>query len=318
MVKRYNDDVIKQEDNYMYIDESVITYEERVILALRALYSAEGYRSYKINKFEEYDLYVRNKDFLVSDGIITFTDTNGKLMALKPDVTLSIVNNNRYEQGKLQKLYYDEKVYRVSNSGNGYRELTQVGLETLGDIDDSTESAVLRMAALSLKTIDEGYVLSVSHTGLITALLNKMELTDEQTSKVMGFIREKAVHEIGYLLNESQKRFLPMLESLIRLPENVGEAIETLKNMEIDPSFSAIAASLEAVLKPLNGLSVRLDCSVPSNMRYYNGIVMNGYVKGIPQAVLSGGRYDPLMKRIGKQGGAIGFAVYLDLLEGKR
>lgn len=302
----------------MYIDESVITYEEKMILALRTLYSAEGYRSYKINKFEEYDLYVRNKDFLVSDGIITFTDTNGKLMALKPDVTLSIVNNNRYEKGKLQKLYYDEKVYRVTPSGNGYRELTQVGLETLGDIDESTESAVIRMAALSLKTIDDTYVLSISHTGLISALLEKMDLSNEQNARVMDYIREKAFHEIETIADCKESKYLPMLEKLIRLPEDTENALYTLKSMDAGEAFSSIVSSLEAVLKPLHDLSVRLDCSVPANMRYYNGIVMNGYVKGIPQAILSGGRYDPLMKRIGKQGGAIGFAVYLDLLEGMR
>ena len=302
----------------MYIDESVITYEEKMILALRTLYSAEGYRSYKINKFEEYDLYVRNKDFLVSDGIITFTDTNGKLMALKPDVTLSIVNNNRYEKGKLQKLYYDEKVYRVTPSGNGYRELTQVGLETLGDIDESTESAVIRMAALSLKTIDDTYVLSISHTGLISALLEKMDLSDEQSTQIMNYFREKAFHEIETIADCKESKYLPVLEKLIRLPEDTENALYTLKSMDAGETFSSIVSSLEAVLKPLHGLSVRLDCSVPANMRYYNGIVMNGYVKGIPQAILSGGRYDPLMKRIGKQGGAIGFAVYLDLLEGMR
>ena len=304
----------------MYIDESVISYEEKMILALRTLYSSEGYRSYKINKFEEYDLYVRNKDFLVSDGIITFTDTNGKLMALKPDVTLSIVNNNRYEQGKVQKLYYDEKVYRVSPSGNGYRELTQVGLETLGDIDEGTESGVLRMAALSLKAIDESYVLSISHTGLISALLNKMELTDEQSSRIMEFIGEKAIHEIESIMSSAGKdaEYLALLEKLIRLPENAQEALKTLKEMNVSKSFDEIVASLEAVIRPLGDLPIRLDCSVPANMRYYNGVVFSGYVKGVPQAVLSGGRYDPLMKRIGKKGGAIGFAVYLDLLEGKR
>jgi ATP phosphoribosyltransferase regulatory subunit len=50
-------------------------------------------------------------------------------------------------------------------------------------------------------------------------------------------------------------------------------------------------------------------------MRYYNGIVFKGFVKGIPTSVLSGGRYDGLMSRMGKSGGAIGFAVYLDLID---
>lgn len=74
----------------MNIDSNSLKYDERAIFVLRSLYSKYGYSYYKMSKFEEYDLYVRNKDFLVSDSVITFTDTNGRLMALKPDVTLSI------------------------------------------------------------------------------------------------------------------------------------------------------------------------------------------------------------------------------------
>ena len=76
--------------------------------SLCALYAAYGYTQYNMSKFEAYDLYVRNKDFLISDSVITFTDTNGQLMALKPDVTLSIVKNNRDEAGVVQRLYYQE------------------------------------------------------------------------------------------------------------------------------------------------------------------------------------------------------------------
>ena len=56
--------------------------EEQAVFALRGLYENYGYAPYKMSKFEEYDLYVRNKEFLISDGVITFTDTDGKLMAL--------------------------------------------------------------------------------------------------------------------------------------------------------------------------------------------------------------------------------------------
>ena len=67
--------------------------EEQVAFALRSTYRKYGYLPYKMNKFERYDLYAENKDFLVGNGVITFNDTDGKLLALKPDVTLSIVQN---------------------------------------------------------------------------------------------------------------------------------------------------------------------------------------------------------------------------------
>ena len=116
----------------MQYDDSVLTRTERRIFALRTLYTRAGYGPYRMRKFEDYDLYSRNKDYLLSDRVITFTDTNGKLKALKPDVTLSIVKNLDDRPDELQKLFYDENVYRVSERTNTFREIMQMGLECIG------------------------------------------------------------------------------------------------------------------------------------------------------------------------------------------
>ena len=50
-------------------------------------------------------------------------------------------------------------------------------------------------------------------------------------------------------------------------------------------------------------------------MRYYNGVIFRGYLPGLASGVLAGGRYDNLLRRMGKAGGAVGFAVYLDQLD---
>ena len=71
------------------INEQILRNDERAVFALRQLYTQNGYKYYKMSKFEEYDLYSKNKDFLVGEGVITFNDTDGSLLALKPDVTLS-------------------------------------------------------------------------------------------------------------------------------------------------------------------------------------------------------------------------------------
>ena len=55
--------------------------------------------------------------------------------------------------------------------------------------------------------------------------------------------------------------------------------------------------------------------SVTGDIGYYNGIVFKGFVSGIPTAVLSGGEYGGLLKKMGKVENAIGFAVYMDALE---
>ena len=106
----------------MSFSGSLLKYDEKTVFSLRELYGKYGYSQYKMSKFEEYDLYVRNKDFLISDHVITFTDTNGKLMALKPDVTLSIIKNSKDLPETVQKVYYDENVYRVSKGTQSFKE----------------------------------------------------------------------------------------------------------------------------------------------------------------------------------------------------
>ena len=102
--------------------ENILRKEEKTIFDLRALYEAYGYKKYKMSKFEEYDLYAENKSFLAEGNIITFNDTHGKLLALKPDVTLSIVKNA--VNGTVLKEYYNENVYRAIDGE--YREIMQV------------------------------------------------------------------------------------------------------------------------------------------------------------------------------------------------
>ena len=59
----------------MSFDESILKNDEKAVFELRRLYKDSGYSQFKMSKFEEYDLYSENKDFLVSDGVITFNDT---------------------------------------------------------------------------------------------------------------------------------------------------------------------------------------------------------------------------------------------------
>ena len=76
---------------------------------------------------------------------------------------------------------------------------------------------------------------------------------------------------------------------------------------------------LENILRCLkiggNEEKVNLDFSIVNDMDYYTGIIFQGFINGVPSSILSGGRYDNLLRKLGKDADAIGFAVYLDLLE---
>ena len=304
----------------MKINEIVLKNEERVSLRLRELYRSFGYTQYKMSKFEEYDLYARNKDFLISDNVITFTDTNGKLMALKPDVTLSIVKNTKVGEG-LRKVYYDENVYRVSGGSHAYREIAQTGLECIGDVDDYAIAEVLMLAAESLSRISDDYVLDVSELDIVSAVIDSFGVDGETRAALLVAVGEKNLHTVSAIASEvgvpAEKSEL--LRSLMDLQGNGDAAIAALRAMLADtaamPAVERLARIMAALKKAGCDSKIRIDFSVVDDMNYYNGIVFKGFVNGVPTGVLSGGQYDRLMKKMGKQTGAIGFAVYLDLLE---
>ena len=302
----------------MNIENTILKNDEQVVLNLRKLYRKYGYACFKMGKFEEYDLYAQNKEFLISDRLITFTDTNGKLMALKPDVTLSIVKNYIYTPNFVNRLYYNENVYRVSEKTHQYKEIMQTGLECIGDLTLYNKCEVVSLAAKSLETVSSDTVLTLSHLGVISAVLSRLNTDSPLT--LLKCIEEKNPHGIS----EYCERFgidKETMAFLIKLTEAYGEpniVIEELKHSTSVPEILACLdeyAKVIEICEKINGVKITADFSLVGDMNYYNGLIFRGYIKGIPTGILSGGEYNPLMRKMGKPASAIGFAVYLDLLE---
>ena len=284
-------------------EELKLKGEEKVTMDLRSLYTSYGYRPYKMSRFEEYDLYAGNKDFLVSGNVITFTDTDGKLMALKPDVTLSIVKSVKDVKGAVSRICYDENVFRVSGKSGTFREIMQAGLECIGDVSSVELAEVVSLAQKSLSVISDRSVLTISHMGIVEGFIR--ELTEETKQKALNAMASRNVPEL-------KSMGLDKLAELAGLTGSNEEIYARLREMAAD---SASIDELKAIVSVLDQDRVRIDFSVLGGMKYYNGITFRGYVDGVPTAVLSGGQYDKLMKRMGKKSRAVGFAVYLDALE---
>jgi len=285
--------------------------EEQALFMLRRLYEKYGYTRFKMSKFEEYDLYARNKDFLVSEGVITFTDTDGRLMALKPDVTLSIIKNSRDAPGFTRKVYYTENVYRVSGSTHTFKEIMQTGLECIGDVDLYCLREVIALAAESLRIIDADNVLELSHMGVIAALVDELALDEDTRAQVLRCISEKNTDGV--------RRLCPgkPIDGVLALIAAHGPAEQVIAALRPWCGGSAALDELAAVTEALaqSGCPVQIDFSIVNDMNYYNGITFQGYIRSIPRSVLFGGQYDSLMQRMGRSARAVGFAIYLDLLE---
>ena len=295
-------------------------FHENVIFTLRTLYSRYGYCQYKMSKFEEYDLYARNKDFLISDSVITFTDLSGKLMALKPDVTLSIVKNSKDLPETTQKLYYNENVYRITKGSHSFKEIPQVGLECLGNIDDYCILEILTLAAESLRTISKNCVLDISHQRLLSGLLESIGLPLSCRDTALKYIGQKNLHELTALCQACNvdPAHIGVMQQAITVsgaPETVLPGlIALLSDITDTQPLEQLLNVVSAMDDPGLKSKLRFDFSVVDDIHYYNGIVFKGFIDGIPSSILSGGQYDKLMQKMHRKSGAIGFAVYMDLL----
>ena len=221
--------------------------EEIAALNLRGLYSDYGYTFYRMSRFEEYDFYADKKDFLISKAILTFTDADGKLMALRPDVTLSIIRHIRNTDG-VQKFFYDEKIYRVPRNSTTFREIPQAGIECIGHLDAEDLAEVLELALLSLHTVAHGRrcILDVSHAGLTASVV-----PEHNRREILQCLAEKNIHGLKAM--------------------NAPDEVIHLAEIEGRPSEVKGIAELE-ILHSLSKYDdeIRIDFSTVNNLNYYN------------------------------------------------
>ncbi len=297
------------------MDTEFLRKQEAVALELKSLYKSYGFKEYKLSSFEEYALYAENESFLSGKDMITF-NAGGKLMALRPDVTLSVVKNVKAEEGT-QKLFYDEKVYRPRLGGE-FAEVSQIGVEVIGDVDIVAEAETVELMQSSLSKLSKSYLIDVSHIGIIEKTLNYIGvsgsdrefavecLTGKNSHDFLRFAREKGIPE------ERSEVFV----KLMTLPPTPDEAIAELEKIKRAPEIGHEIDETERLIGLLADKStININFSIVGNAEYYNGLIFKGYINGVPQAVLSGGRYDRLLKKFRKNGQAVGFAVYLGELE---
>lgn len=293
--------------------DKILKKDEQAILLLRKLYQSYGYQPYKMSRFEEYDLYVRNKDFLVSDQVITFSDRSGKLLALKPDVTLSIIKNAG-KSADIQRVYYNENVFRVDPQTRAFREIMQTGLECIGELSSADVAEVVLLAAQSLSRLGENYVLDISHMGVVGSVIRRCGLSHEGQTQALQYLHQKNSHE---LLRLCEAENCPA-DDLLALAECSGtpeEVFAKIQNAQIGEPLAQLRQICDVLTKFGFGDKIRVDFSVGTDMKYYSGVVFKGYLEGITTWVLSGGQYDKLLQKMGRGGNAVGFAIYLNLLE---
>ena len=291
--------------------------DELATQRLRRLFCRRGFQRVHLNKFEEYGLYIDNLNFLETESIITFMNFDGRLLALKPDATLSIVKNvSQKDLNCFEKLYYIDEVYRLNTENREYQVVNQVGVELIGETNGFAGAEVVDLAVESLRLLERPFVLTLSHLGFVEGLLQMTGLRRDLQEAVYRSLFSKSVHGAVALLRGQNvpEELVDRVVCAAELRGSLCEALPQAAELVCCDAMAGAVAELGSLARALGDACefVHLDFSVVNSLDYYNGLIFQGYIQGVPHMVLSGGRYDKLMKKMGKTGGAIGFAISLD------
>ncbi len=296
--------------------------KDLVLLDIRKMYDLYGYKRISLPSFEEYDLYNENKDF-IDRNILTVMSPNGKLLALRPDITLSVAKKISKDQSlKYSKIYYQENTYNLTKY-TGYEEDEQLGIELIGKESVFLDFEIVDLAVKSLDIINEKSLIVLSHAGFISSIFDNLNLEYEVKEEIFDCINKKNSHDIKKILENNKFISENVKELIYKIPELSGDLDDITKKLSkygINDNIKKILLEL----KQLNNLLLKFhkkskivfDFSVIKNLNYYNGIILQGYIEGFPNVILTGGRYDRLFEKFGVDTGAVGFAILTDSLKG--
>jgi len=300
--------------------EELFTNKEILSFKLRELFSSHGYSLYEMNSFEPYSFYLENMDFLSSKDILYFSDKDGMLMALKPDITLSIIKNIDTTVDK-HKLYYNENVYRVPRTSDKFQEILQFGVEVIGKLSDEDMFNLIYLAAKSLTIIDENPVLLISDNSIFQKLIDKAGVASSR-DKIFTAFQDKNLMLLNDILrdctNEKNSR---IFNSLLSLHMPLDRGIKELESILDNDSFRENVDYLKKLNQYFedNDLhtSVFLDFSIPEGLKYYDKISFVGIIPDVSSEILRGGEYSTLVKTKEESYLASGFAIYLEKIDFK-
>ena len=295
-----------------------LTKDEQVYLSLEGLFESYGYRKFKMRKFEQYSLYEEYKSFLTSEYVLTFHSPDGKLMALRPDVTLSIVKNTRADEMHTDKVFYRENVYRMDRHTKEFREIPQAGVELIGQVDAAATIEVVRMAKRSLALIDPNSILCLSHMGFVEGLLTACGVTlPDVRSKMLSCIASQNTHDLRTLsgVTAPSEEWMDGLAAVLSSQSSYDDTLALARKISVNRQMEEALDELETIGQTLRALGmadgIRLDFTMQNDLSYYNGVLMQGYVEKYPGILLTGGRYDRLLTKFHKHLSAVGFALAL-------
>ena len=297
---------------------------EWAIKKLEKIYESFGYESIVTPTIEYYKTFFNSKDGIKEEEVYKFFDNNGRILVLRPDMTIPIarVVGTKMREVKMPiRLRYCSNVFNVNKSFGGKRnEYTDCGVEFIGDSSLGSDLEILVLALEGLKELGlDKFKLEIGNIKFFNSAFNEMGLKEEDREILANLIETKSLIELKVFLSslnieKKYKDFLSKLPWLFGNKEVLDNGLKLAFNEEVKESLKYMK-KLYSILEKLGyGEYITFDLGMVPRVNYYTGIIFKVYLNGIGDTVLNGGRYDSLIGAYGRNLDAIGFSVNIDLL----
>jgi ATP phosphoribosyltransferase regulatory subunit len=298
--------------------------KRRLEADLRTLFTSRGFMEIETPTIEFYDVFGGERGLIRQESMYKFCDAKGRLLVLRPDMTIPVA---RVVSSKIKDEAWPLKCCYIGNSfcfdelGGGKRnEYTQAGIEILGVLSPEADAEAIAMAVKAVKAcgIDD-FQIDIGQVDFFKGIMEESGLSRDEAEEVRELIDLKDFVGVEQVMNRHNVK--PELKKLILdLPRLFGNAdiLSRISQENIGRKAADALTYLKAVLEILDdkGLSryVSIDLGMVQSLNYYTGIVFRGYTLGVGFQILSGGRYDNLVSKFGKDCPATGFSMGVNLV----
>jgi len=219
------------------------------------------------------------------------------------------------------RLSYISSVYRYEQLQSGkQREVAQAGIELLGAKGPEADAEVIAMAIEAFLELGlTEFQIDIGQVEFFKGLVEEAGLGEDEAEELRQLIDRKNMLALELFL---KKRSIPVevKNNLMGLPMLYGngtmlkEAMRLSKNNRCQNAIDNID-QVYGILKNY-GLSqyITFDLGMVQSLNYYTGIVFRGYTYGVGFPILSGGRYDRLVSKFGRDCEATGFSLGINMV----
>ena len=290
-----------------------------------AIFDGWSYEEITPPTVDYYSLFEHGMGRAEAHRAFRFTDTDGRLLALRPDVTSAVARAAATlfaERERPLRLCYAAPVFRQQPKSHAewLRESTQIGCELIGVNTRVADLEVLAIASEFLRRLDlEGdYAITLNDVGVFSGVAERLGLDPTSREEMRQLIDVRNAADLErFLTPYTSTREAEAFAQLVQL-SGKRESLDLARSVISNEQSCAALDRLESLWNVIDSLGLtncfEIDLGDVARLDYYTGLTFKIYVNGAGYRVGSGGRYDGLTASFGKAEPAVGFVLDLDAL----